>query len=95
MRRSREMQTMSNGAEALSGIAMDDVRVRRNSAEPAKLSALAFAKGNEIHLGPGQDSHLPHEAWHVVQQKQGRVPAMKRLNGVPLNDNATLEREAD
>jgi hypothetical protein len=83
------------GAEALSGIAMDDVRVRRNSAEPAKLSALAFAKGNEIHLGPGQDSHLPHEAWHVVQQKQGRVPAMKRLNGVPLNDNATLEREAD
>jgi hypothetical protein len=22
---------------------------------------------------PGQEQHLPHEAWHVVQQKQGRV----------------------
>jgi hypothetical protein len=41
------------GVETLSGIAMDDVRVHRNSAEPAKLGALAYAKGSDIHLGPG------------------------------------------
>jgi hypothetical protein len=61
------------GVEALSGIAMDDVRVHRNSSRPAQLQAHAFAQGADIHLAPGQEHHLPHEAWHVVQQKQGRV----------------------
>jgi hypothetical protein len=79
----------------LSGIAMDDVRVHRNSAEPAKLGALAYAKGSDIHLGPGQERHLPHEAWHVAQQKQGRVRATAQMKGVPLNEDAALEREAD
>ena len=59
--------------EAMSGIALDDVRIKRNSPEAARLGALAYARGSEIHLGPGQEKHLPHEAWHVVQQKQGRV----------------------
>jgi hypothetical protein len=25
----------------------------------------------DIHIGPGQEKHLAHEAWHTVQQKQG------------------------
>jgi hypothetical protein len=83
------------GVEQLSGIAMDDVRVHRNSSEPARLGALAFARGSDIHLGPGQDRHLPHEAWHVVQQKQGRVGATAQLKGIGLNDSAALEAEAD
>ena len=29
--------------------------------------ALAYAQGSDIHLAPGQEQHLPHEAWHVVQ----------------------------
>src|SRR5690606_29213903 len=34
--------------------------------------------------------------WHVVQQKQGRVRATRQLQaGVPVNDDAGLEREAD
>src|ERR1700752_1014232 len=72
---------LRSGVEALSGIAMDDVRVHRNSSEPAKLGALAFTRGAEIHLGPGQEGHLPHEAWHVVQQKQGRVQATTQMKG--------------
>lgn len=32
-----------------------------------------YSQGTDIHIGPGQEKHLPHEAWHVVQQKQGRV----------------------
>ena len=84
------------GVERLSGIAMDDVRVHRNSAEPARLGALAYAHGSDIHLGPGQEQHLPHEAWHVVQQKQGRVAPTAQLKaGVAVNDDQALEREAD
>ncbi|MEA3061416.1 MAG: hypothetical protein QOJ94_1197 [Sphingomonadales bacterium] len=81
--------------EALSGFAMDEVRVHRNSAEPARLGALAFARGSDIHLGPGQEKHLPHEAWHVVQQKQGRVKATTQMKGVGVNEDSGLEAEAD
>jgi hypothetical protein len=81
--------------ESLSGLAMDDVRVHRNSPEPAKLGAFAYTKGADIHLGPGQERHLPHEAWHVVQQKQGRVRATTQLKGAAINDEGALEREAD
>jgi hypothetical protein len=84
------------GVEGLSGLSLDDVRVHRNSAEPAQLHAHAFAQGTDIHLAPGQEQHLPHEAWHVVQQKQGRVKATTQLKGsVPINDDAGLEGEAD
>jgi len=83
------------GVERLSGLAMDDVRVHRDSAEPAKLGALAYTQGSEIHLGPGQERHLPHEAWHVAQQKQGRVQATTQLKGARVNDDKGLEAEAD
>jgi len=87
--------TLKAGVEKLSGFSMDDVRVHYNSAQPAQLQAHAFAQGSNIHLAPGQEKHLPHEAWHVVQQKQGRVQATKQLKGIALNDNSALEKEAD
>ena len=31
----------------------------------------AYAQGTAIHIAPGQEKHLPHEAWQAVQQKQG------------------------
>ena len=83
------------GVESLSGLAMDDVRVHYNSAKPAAVQAHAYAQGTDIHLAPGQEQHLPHEAWHVVQQKQGRVKPTLQLKGVAINDDAGLEREAD
>ena len=83
------------GTERLSGFTMDDVRVHRNSSEPARLGALAFTRGSDIHLGPGQERHLPHEAWHVVQQKQGRVKATAQAKGMAANADAALEAEAD
>lgn len=87
---------LKSGIENLSGYAMDDVRVQYNSAQPAQLNALAYAQGNEIHVGPGQEKHLAHEAWHVVQQKQGRVTPTKQLKGTTnINDDADLEKEAD
>ncbi|NEQ12038.1 MAG: DUF4157 domain-containing protein [Moorea sp. SIO4E2] len=83
------------GIENLSGYSMDDVRVHYNSSKPAQLQALAYAQGTEIHVGPGQEKHLAHEAWHVVQQKQGRVRSNKTKNGERINFNRVKEREAD
>lgn len=57
-----------------------------NSSRPAQLQALAYAQGSDIHLGPGQERHLPHEAWHGVQQAQGRVqPTLQKKKEVPVN----------
>ena len=87
---------LRNGIESMSGMNMDDVRVHYNSSKPAQLQAHAFAQGNDIHLASGQEKHLPHEAWHVVQQKQGRVkPTMQLKKGVHVNDDTALEKEAD
>lgn len=87
---------LKTGIEQLSGYAMDDVNVHYNSSKPAQLHALAYAQDSDIHLAPGQEKHLPHEAWHVVQQKQGRVqPTWQLKRDVPINDDANLEREAD
>ncbi|MES2940421.1 MAG: DUF4157 domain-containing protein [Pseudomonadota bacterium] len=87
---------LRSGIEALSGMDMGGVRVHRNSSRPTQLQALAYAQGNDIHLAPGQERHLPHEAWHVVQQRQGRVQAtVQAKGGVGINDDPALEQEAD
>lgn len=87
---------LKSGIEHLSGYAMDDVNVHYNSSKPAQLNAHAYAQGTDIHVASGQERHLPHEAWHVVQQKQGRVQPTRQLKGkVAVNDDTGLEREAD
>ena len=83
------------GIERLSGLSMDDVRVHYGSSKPAQLKAHAYTQGRDIHLGKGQERHLPHEAWHVVQQRRGRVKPTMRFNGIGINDSRELEREAD
>ena len=84
------------GIENMSGQSLDDVKVHFNSAKPAQFQAHAYAQGTDIHLGAGQEKHLPHEAWHVAQQKQGRVQPTSQLKGnVNVNDDAGLEKEAD
>ena len=86
---------LKTGIEALSGMSMDDVRVHPNSSEPGKVKAHAFAQSKDIHLASGQEQHLPHEAWHVVQQAQGRVRSTTQLAGIAINDDPGLEKEAD
>jgi hypothetical protein len=87
---------LKDGIESLSGVSLDDVRVHYNSPEASRLGALAYTQGTDIHVGPGQEQHLQHEAWHAAQQAQGRVtPTAQLQGGVPLNDDDALEREAD
>ncbi|WP_339057786.1 DUF4157 domain-containing protein [Candidatus Regiella endosymbiont of Tuberolachnus salignus] len=101
---SRDTQTTNNtrlpeplktNMESLSGIDLSEVQVHYHSEKPAQLQALAYAQAEHIYLGAGQERHLPHEAWHVVQQKQGRVkPTLQMKNGISVNDNPALEKEA-
>jgi len=87
---------LKTGVENLSGINMDDVKVHYNSAQPAQMQAHAYAQGTDIHVAPGQEKHLPHEAWHVVQQKQGRVkPTMQMKGKVNVNDDKGLEKDPE
>ncbi|WP_339655885.1 DUF4157 domain-containing protein [uncultured Maribacter sp.] len=87
---------LKSGIENLSGYSMDDVKVHYNSNNPVQLNAHAYAQGTEIHLATGQEKHLPNEAWHVVQQKQGRViPTPQPKVKIDVNDDAGVEQEAD
>ena len=88
-------EPLKTGVERLSGVAADEVRVHADSPVPALLGAHAFTWGRHIHVGPGQQHHLPHEAWHAAQQLGGRVAATEARAGVALNADPRLEGEAD
>lgn len=87
---------LKTGIEDLSGFSMDDVKVYNNSSQPTQLQDDAYLQGTDIHLATGQEKHQPHEAWHVVQQKQGRVkPTLQIKAKLSINDDDQLEKEAD
>ena len=87
--------SLKAGIENLSGMSLDHVRVHYNSPQPARLNAMAHAQGADIHVAPGQDGHLAHEAWHIVQQRQGRVSDNVRTHIGLSTDERTLEVERD
>lgn len=88
--------------ESSLGADLSSVRVHQGDHVPA-LGAMAFTQGNDVHFAPGRydpgsDSGrdlIGHELAHVVQQRAGRVQATGDVSGVPLNDSASLEAEAD
>jgi hypothetical protein len=88
-------ESLKAGVKSLSGIAIDDVNVHYNSPQPAEVQALAYTQGTDIYVAPGQEHHLAHEAWHVVQQKQRRVQPISPTEGVVINDDPGLEDEAE
>lgn len=75
------VEQIISSLEERSGVDLSDVEVHRNSPRPAELGALAYAQGDQVYLGPGQDRHLSHELTHVVQQKQGMVHPTGTLTG--------------
>ena len=82
--------------ESNTGVSLDDVQVHYNSDRPARLDALAYTKGNQVEVGPGQEHHLPHELGHVVQQKLGIVRSNARHpSGEAMNTDVELEKQAD
>lgn len=81
--------------EAMTGVSFDDVRIHYGSGKPARLGALAYTQGDHVYIGPGQERYLGHELGHVMQQKQGRVKPNMLFQGMAVNDDKSLEREAD
>ena len=91
-KRSKLPAVLKKGIQALSGCDVSNVKVHYNSAKPAQVQA----QGPDIHVSRVQEKHLPHEAWHVVQQKRGRVqPTVQMAPGVPINDDNALEQAAE
>ncbi len=84
-----------SGLENLSGMDLGSVRIHHNSSRPAQLNAVAYTQGQDIYIANSQEKHLPHEGWHVVQQMQGRVNPTRQINSESINDNPSLEQEAD
>jgi outer membrane protein OmpA-like peptidoglycan-associated protein len=88
--------------EAAFGVDFSQVRIHEGPHAEA-VGALAYTQGTHIHFAPGQyrptsprgQELLGHELAHVVQQSQGRVRPTTQASGVPINDDASLEREAD
>ncbi|WP_162231119.1 eCIS core domain-containing protein [Sunxiuqinia dokdonensis] len=85
------------------GSDFSNVKIHKNSKKAAKLNALAFTQGEQIHFAPGQfNPHsksgqelIGHEMAHVTQQRQGRVSSTGTVNGMPMNRDKGLESEAD
>ncbi len=87
---------LRSAVESLSGVSLEGVEVHYNSPRPGQIDALAYTQGSQIFLGPGQEKHLPHEAWHVVQQTRGRVrPTLFLQGGLQANHEPSLEHEAE
>lgn len=88
--------------EAAFGVNFSPVRIHEGAHVEA-VGALAYRRGTDIHFAPGQyqpssqggQELLGHELAHVVQQSQGRVRATTQAKGVDINDDVSLEREAN
>lgn len=80
-----------------------DVNIHQNDSSASQMGALAYTQGDNVHFAPGQfnpntqggQELLGHELTHVVQQRQGRVQPTKQGKGMGVNDNPSLESEAD
>jgi len=79
------------------------IKIHSNSQKAPEVGALAYTQGSEVHFAPGQfdpytsrgEQLIGHELTHVVQQRAGRVIPTRQVAGVPLNDDPSLELEAD
>lgn len=79
------------------------VNIHANSSRASSLGAEAYTQGNDVHFAPGKfdpgsksgQALIGHELAHVVQQRQGRVTPTTQAKGVGINDDQSLEAEAD
>lgn len=85
------------------GTDFSGVRVHPESSKAPEVGALAYTQGTDIHFAPGQfkpdttggQQLLGHELTHVIQQAEGRVQPTTEVGGMAVNDDVSLETEAD
>ncbi len=96
-------EKLGESVENVFNIHPESIGIHTESTKATNVGALAFTQGSNIHFAPGQyqpetaqGKHLlGHELAHVVQQREGRVRPTGQVAGMPVNDNPTLEKEAD
>lgn len=84
-----------DGGEEGRGPLAGSLDIHFQSPQPRKLGAEAYTYGRDIYIAPGQERYLEHELGHALQQSLGLVTPNKEINGLPLNDDEGLERQAD
>ena len=86
--------SLKPGVEILSGMAMDDVKVRYKSSKPAQLQALASPQGTDIHVVPGQERHVPQR--RIVHMEKGYLQrlVLKFGSTAPIPGDATKIAES-
>ena len=85
------------------GTDFSSVRGHPDSSKAPEVGALAYTQGTDIHFAPGQfkpdtsagQQLLGHELTHVIQQAEGRVQPTTEVGGMAVNDDLSLEHEAD
>ncbi|MCB9235678.1 MAG: DUF4157 domain-containing protein [Bacteroidia bacterium] len=96
-------ETVQTKMEQSFGTDFSNVNIHQNSGEASSMNALAYTQGNDVHFAPGQfkpdtsqgQELLGHELTHVVQQRAGRVQPTAQEKGFSVNDDKSLESEAD
>lgn len=95
--------TVKSQMEGAFNTDFSDVKVHTESAQAKNIGALAYTQGTDVHFAPGQfkpestsgKSLIGHELTHVVQQREGKVQPTTEVGGMPVNDDVSLESEAD
>ena len=96
-------EDLQNRVESSLGEDLSSVNIHPESRRAGQLNAKAFTQGEHIHFAPGQfnpntvegQKLLGHELAHVQQQRQGRVNPTHRFGQTLLNENQSLEAEAN
>lgn len=95
---------LQSNMESSLGQDFSNVGIQTNSQKAVQMNARAYTQGEQVHFAPGEfnpnstkgKNLIGHEFTHVAQQRAGVVKPTKILQkGVAINDNKSLEREAD
>jgi len=102
-RKEDEAESSSNEGAEKQPFIPSSVNIHKDSSQASSLGARAFTQGNDIHFAPNEfqpeqkqgQELIGHELMHVVQQSNNQVKANTSINGVGVNDDKGLEKEAD
>lgn len=96
-------ENLKSKFEKSMGADFSNVKIYPQSEKPVAAGALAFAQGNEIHFAAGKfdpnskegQKLIAHELTHTIQQGATEVKETGKVGGIAVNEDKSLEAEAD
>ena len=94
--------SLSSKAQEIASTDFSNVQFKE-SQSASNMGALAYTQGNQVTFAPGKyqpqtksgQELIWHELTHVKQQRDGIVKPTTQAKGLPVNDDPSLENEAD